>query len=185
MEDSKIIDLFFERSEQAIIELSQKYGAACVSLADNILGDKCDAEECVNDAYLAVWDTVPPQRPDSLSAYLGGIVRKRAIAKYHANTAQKRHNSLDVALDELEECLASTSFVEEQADADALAEKLNAFLGSLDEESRNLFVRRYWQADSMQDLAALFHTSEGNVRVRLTRIRKKLKEYLIKEEIYP
>jgi len=184
MEDSKIIELFFERSEQAIIELSQKYGKACINMANNILNNRLDSEECVNDAYLAVWNTVPPQTPRSLLSYLGSIVRKTAIAKYHANTAQKRHCALDVALNEIEECLASATSVENEVDADELAAKINAFLKTLDEDSCNLFIRRYWQSDSIEDLANLFHTSEGNIRVHLSRIRKKLKEYLMKEEMY-
>ena len=104
LEDSKIIGLFYERSEQAITELSQKYGAVCTKVADNILNNKRDAEECVNDAYLGAWNSIPPQNPNPLLSYVCRIVRNLAIKKYHANTAKKRNSIYDVALEELEDC---------------------------------------------------------------------------------
>ena len=100
MDDSKIIELFYERSEQAIIELSKKYGTVCTKVAKNILNDVRDTEECVNDAYLGAWNTIPPQRPNPLLSYVCRIVRNLAIKKYHANTAVKRNSIYDVALDE-------------------------------------------------------------------------------------
>ena len=103
LEDNKIIDLFYARSEQAIIELSKRYGAVCRKIAGNILNNRLDAEECVNDAYLGVWSTVPPQSPDPLQAYVCRIVRNLSITKYHSNTAVRRNSFYDVALDELEE----------------------------------------------------------------------------------
>ena len=102
MEDKRIIDLFFARSELAIEALAAKYGALCSRIAENILGDSMDAEECVNDAYLGVWNSVPPQRPDPLRSFLCRIVRNLSISRYHANTAKKRNSSYDVALEELE-----------------------------------------------------------------------------------
>ena len=114
LDDSKIIELFFERSEQAIIELSKKYGTICTKVACNILNNKQDAEECVNDAYLGVWNTIPPQRPDSFIGYVCRIVRNLAIKRYHFNTAVKRNSIYDVALDELEECISGKLSVEEQ-----------------------------------------------------------------------
>jgi len=185
LDDSRIIKLFFERSEQAIVELSEKYGRLCTALANNILNNKSDAEECVNDAYLGVWNTVPPQSPDSLSGYVMRIVRNLAVKKYRSNTAAKRNSNYDMALEEIEDCLASRMTVDDEADADEAAEKLNLFLETLDKESRALFVRRYWYADSIDNLAEAFSTSKHNISVRLSRIRKKLKKYLQKEGVLP
>ncbi len=181
MEDSKIVALFFSRSQQAIAELSAKYGAACGRIARNILKNEQDAQECVNDTWLAAWNTIPPQSPDPLSAYIFRIVRNIATTRYHANTAAKRNSHYDVALEELEGCLAGLVSVEQQAEANLLSARLDAFLDTLDRDSRVLFVRRYWYSDSVTDLAALFRISAGNVSVRLSRIRGKLKAFLKKE----
>ncbi len=181
LEDSKIIELFFARVEQAIVELSAKYGTVCNRIARNILKNDLDAEECVNDTYLAAWNTIPPQKPDPLRTYIFRIVRNIAIAKYHANTSEKRNSYYDVALEELENCLITPSTVEQEIAADELSTQINHFLATLDEESQMLFVRRYWYSDSISDLAERFHTSNNNVSVRLSRIRNKLKIYLQKE----
>ena len=117
MDDSKIIELFFERSEQAIIELSNKYEPICRKVADNILNSQLDSEECVNDAYFVVWNTIPPQRPNHLLSYLCRVVRNQALKKYHENTAQKRNSAYDVALDEIADCFPSSASVEAEADA--------------------------------------------------------------------
>lgn len=183
MDDSRIVELFLERSEQAIAELSQKYGSACSKIAENILNSREDAEECVNDAYLAVWNTVPPQRPDPLASYVFRIVRNLALNKYHANTAQKRNSRYDVALEELEDCFPSAASVEEEIEADEAAESINRFLKTLDPQSRILFVRRYWYSDSIEDLAGSVQKSKNYVSVRLSRIRKSLREYLAREGI--
>lgn len=181
MEDSKIIALFFARAEEAITALAEKYGAACGSIARNILKNSQDAEECVDDAYLAAWNTIPPQEPDPLKTYLFRIVRNISIARYHANTAVKRNSNYDVALEELEDCLADAGTVEQALDAKELTRQINRFLAGLDEESQMLFVRRYWYADSIADLAARFQISGNHVSVRLSRIRDKLRKYLRKE----
>ncbi len=183
MDDSKIIELFFERSEQAIIELSNKYGSICAKVADNILNDRQDAEECVNDAYLAVWNTIPPQKPDPLLSYVCRIVRNLALKKYHANTAKKRNSIYDVSLDEIMYCIPASCSVEDEAAAGEIAGKINSFLDTLDRQDRILFVRRCWHADSIEELAAMFHKSRHYISVRLSRIRKALKEYLLKEGI--
>lgn len=115
LEDSKIIELFFARVEQAIVELSAKYGTVCNRIARNILKNDLDAEECVNDTYLAAWNTIPPQNPDPLRTYIFRIVRNTAIAKYHANTSEKRNSYYDVALEELENCLAASSTVDRKS----------------------------------------------------------------------
>ena len=184
MDDSEIIELFFERSEQAIFELSKKYGSVCMKVANNILNDRFDAEECVNDAYLAVWNTIPPQRPDPLLSYVCRIVRNLAIKKYRSNTAAKRNSTYDISLDELENCFPSSNSVEDEFNAKEIARIIDDFLEALDEENRVMFVRRYWHAASITELAELFHTSNHNISVRLSRIREKLKKHLIKEGVF-
>ncbi len=183
MDDSRIIELFFERSEQAVFELSEKYGQVCCKMAESILGDSRDAEECVNDAYLAVWNTVPPARPDPLLTYVCRIVRNQAIKRYHSNTAAKRNSAYDIALEEIAECFPSSSSAEEEFEALETSRLINCFLAELDRQSRVMFIRRYWCSDSIEELAARFHTSRHYVSVRLSRIRKKLKEYLGREGV--
>ncbi len=185
MDDSRIIELFFERSEQAIIELSNKYGAMCRKIADNILNNRLDSEECVNDAYLGVWNAIPPQRPDPLSSYVCRIVRNLALKKYHENTARKRNSHYDVALDEIADCIPASFSVEDEIMAREVAGAIDGFLETLDQRNRIIFVRRYWHADSIEEIAALFHKSRHYVSVRLSRIRKALKEHLGKEGILP
>ena len=181
MEDSKIIALFFARSEQAINELSAKYGKLCMHIADNILGNKQDAEECVNDAYLGAWNTIPPQKPNPLQAYICKIVRNIAITKYHANTAIKRNSHYDVALEELEYCLFSSETAESRLQAKELTHLLDRFLSSVDEKSRVMFVRRYWYSDSVADIAQAFRMRPNSVSVQLSRTRSKLRKFLIQE----
>ena len=183
MEDKKIVDLFFERSEQGIEKLSEKYGALLMRIAENVLGSRQDAEECVNDTYLAVWNRVPPERPDPLVSYVCRIVRNLALKKYHANTAKKRNSTYDVALEEIADCFPAAASVEEALEAKETAALINAFLETLDEAGRVLFVRRWWYSESIEELAALFQTSRHNISVRLSRIRKALKKYLEKEGV--
>ena len=181
MEDSKIIALFFARSEQAITELSSKYGKRCSSIAVNILGNEQDAEECVNDAYLGVWNTIPPQKPNPLLAYICRIVRNIAITRYHANTALKRNSYYDVALEELEHCLTTVDTPENLLTAKELSHLLDRFLASLDTKSRVMFVRRYWYCDSISQIAEHFHMRPNTVTVQLSRLRAKLRKFLIQE----
>lgn len=183
MDDSKIIELFYARSEQAIMELSQKYGAVCIKIAKNILNNKLDAEECVNDAYLGAWNTIPPQNPNPLLTYISRIVRNLSIKRYHSNTSVKRNSFYDAALDELENCISSDNTVEAELSAKELAHIIDDFLDTLDKDNRVMFVRRYWYSDSISDIAARFHTSNNNISVRLSRTREKLKNYLKKEGI--
>lgn len=177
-EDTKIIEMFLGRQENAIKALAEKYGTVCKRIAQNILNNSSDAEECVNDTYLAAWNTIPPQHPNPLKTYICRIVRNIATAKYHSNTALKRNSHYDVALDELEECFAATSTVEEEISAGELAELLNSFLESLDKNSRIMFVRRYWYGDSLNDIAVRFEISASNAAVKLSRVREKLKKFL-------
>ena len=179
MDDNAIIELFFERSEQAIRELDEKYGKVCRSLSYNILHSSQDAEECVNDAYLGVWNAIPPARPDPLLSFLCRIVRNLSLMRYHANTAAKRGGgNHTVALEELEGCLASSRTVEGELEEQALVRLIEDFLETLSQENRVLFMRRYWFSDSYGQIAARTGLSEKNVSVRLTRIRKQLRRYL-------
>ena len=181
LEDSKIIDLFYERSEQAITELNRKYGAAVKRTAANILSDRLDVEECVNDTYLGAWNTIPPQKPNPLVSYVCRIARNIAVNRYHANTAEKRNRNYDLVLDELEECIPSGFDLESEYEAKELTEAINRFLTALPKPDRILFVRRYWYADSVSALAAMTGTSVNRTSVRLFRLREKLKNTLKKE----
>ncbi len=183
MDDEKIIDLFFDRSEQALRELDTKYGKLCHKISYNILNNREDAEECVNDAYLGIWNAIPPKRPDPLMTFLCKIVRNLSIARYHANTAMKRNSAYDVALSELEDCLASPSTVESEFEANELSSIIDSFLETLSQENRVIFMRRYWFSDSYEEIAKRVGLTEKNVSVRLTRIRKQLKDYLKEREV--
>ena len=184
MEDHEIIELFLERSEQAIAGLHSKYGKRCMQIAMNILNDSLDAEECVNDTYLAVWNTIPPQKPNPLLAYICRIVRNLSIKRYHANKAMKRNSHYDVALEELEECIRAKETVESEVAVNELVDAINHFLGALSIENRKIFVRRYWFADSIEDIAVMFNTNKSIISLRLFRIRIGLKKYLEKEGIW-
>ena len=178
MEDNAIIELFFDRSEQAIRELDGKYGKVCHSLSYNILHSSQDAEECVNDAYLGAWSAIPPARPNPLLAFLCRIVRNLSLMRYHAGKAAKRGGgSYTVALEELEECLASPRTVEGELEEQELVRLIEDFLETLSPENRVLLMRRYWFSDSYGEIAARTGLSEKNVSVRLTRIRKQLRHY--------
>ena len=180
MDDRQIIALFYERSEQAITELSKKYGDLCFKIAINILNNPQDAEECVSDAYLGVWNSIPPQNPAPLRAYLCRIVRNLALKKLRTNTALKRGSQLEVSLSELENCLPDNSF-DEQLSAKELTAQLNAFLSTLHRDDRVMFIKRYWFAEPLPEIAKAFGITEHNASVRLGRIRKKLHQYLNKE----
>ena len=181
LEDSKIISLFFERSDQAIAELERKYGAAVRKTASNILNSTQDVEECANDTYLGVWNTDPPQNPNPLISYVCRIARNLATMKFHSNTAKKRSRQYDLALDELEECIPSTVNVETDYEAKEISAAISRFLDTLCYEDRFCFIRRYWYADSVSDIAAQVRSSSHRISVRLFRTREKLNRYL-KEE---
>lgn len=183
MEDEKIIELFFERSEQAIKELDLKYGKVCHNVSYNILHNRQDAEECVNDAYLGTWNAIPPQRPNPLLTFLCKIVRNLSVMRHHANTAMKRNSTYDVALDELEDCLASPMTVEKEYEMNELTHIIDSFLETLSQENRVIFMRRYWFSDTYKQIAERVGISENHVSVRLTRIRKQMKKYLTEREV--
>ena len=177
MDDKQIIRLFFERSEQAITELSRKYGDLCFRIADSILNDRQDAEECVNDAYLGAWNSIPPQSPDPLRAYLCRIVRNHSLKKLRANTALKRGSQFEVSLDELADCIPDHS-LDEQVSLNELTAQINAFLSALHRDDRVMFVKRYWFAEPLSEIADTFGITPHNASVRLSRLREKLHQYL-------
>jgi RNA polymerase sigma-70 factor (ECF subfamily) len=135
----------------------------------------------MNDASFAVWNAIPPERPDNLKAFYLTVTRNTALTKYHANTAKKRNSIYDTALDELEECLAAKEDPAADAEAKELAEAVNAFLKKLPKADRQMFVCRYWLADTVEEIAAKLHCKSNRVSVRLFRTRQKLKTYLMKE----
>ncbi len=182
MDDKQIIRLFFERSEQAITELSQKYGALCFRIADNILNNHQDAEECVNDAWLGAWNSIPPQSPDPLRAYICRVVRNHSLKKLRTNSALKRGSQFEVSLSELEDCIPDNS-MDEQFSASELSAQINAFLSALPQDDRLMFVKRYWFSESLSEIADAFDITENNVSVRLSRIRGKLHQYLNRKEV--
>lgn len=182
MDDIRIVELYWERSEEAIAQTQEKYGRYCHSIAYNVLNSDEDAEECVNDTYIRAWESIPPSRPSKLSAYLGRITRNLALDRYDRDRAQKRAGAVELALDELGECIADNS---EDADVSesVLGEAINGFLRTLGKRARIVFVKRYWYLYSIEDIAHQMDMSESNVKVTLLRARRKFKEYLEKEGI--
>ncbi|MBQ5749297.1 MAG: sigma-70 family RNA polymerase sigma factor [Oscillospiraceae bacterium] len=184
MEDTKIIDLYWARNEQALSETDRKYGQYCRSIALNILKDHRDSDECVSDTYLHAWNAMPPQRPNILSAFLGRITRNLSFDRYKAANAQKRGGgALPAALDELHECIPSASSVEDAMDEKELARTIDAFLRTLPERECNIFLRRYWYADSIRTIAERMRLPENSVKSMLFRTREKLRAVLEKEGI--
>ena len=184
IDDEKIIDLFFERSEQGIRELDIKYGKICHNLSYNIVNNRQDAEECVNDAYLGAWNAIPPVRPNPLLSYIVKIVRNISLKIYWRKEAAKRSGHYTIALEEIEGCIADQKTVEDEIEARELARIIEEFLDTLTLENRVIFMRRYWFADSYKDIAEFMGLSEKNISVRLTRIREKMKQYLIEREVF-
>lgn len=183
MEDREIIELFFSRSERAIAELDAKYGAAFHGLAFNILGVPEDAEECVSDAYLGVWNAIPPARPERLCAWVSRVVRNAAVSRRRKNSAAKRSSRFDVAFAELEEALAAPGEVSDGLDAAELRAAIESFLDTLSAENRVIFVRRYWYADSVEDIGGRMLMGGRAVSSRLVRMRRALRKYLAERGI--
>ena len=182
--DEEIIDLFFERSEQAIRELDIKYGKICHNLSYNIVNSRRDAEECVNDAYLGAWNAIPPTRPEPLLSYIVKIVRNVSLKIYYRKEAAKRNSTYTVAMQEIEACIADQKTVEDEVEARELARIIESFLDTLTTKERIIFMRRYAYIDTYADIAKRMGISEKNVSVRLSLIRQKMKQYLIEREVY-
>jgi len=179
MDDEKIVQLYWDRNEQAIPATADKYGSYCTSIAKNILCSREDAEECVNDTYFSAWNSMPPHREGIQTAFLGKITRNLSIKRYRHNTAEKRGGGqAAVILDEIAEFISGTDSVEGEIDRKELIKAIDAFLGGLSAEKRGIFLRRYWFFDNISDIASRFGMSENNVSVTLNRLRLKLHNYL-------
>lgn len=178
MNDQTIIDLCFARSQDAIAALSAQYGTLCSQIARNILQNASDAQECVNDTYLAVWNSIPPQRPDPLTPYVCRITRNIAVSRLRERTARRRDSRYDASLDELAECIAAPETVESAFDAQELARAINTFLQMQETADRVLFLRRYWFGDSVSDAAKRVGLSSAGAAVRLYRLRRHLRDRL-------
>ena len=180
MEDSQIVQLYWDRDEQAIPHTAEKYGGYCLSVAGNILGNSKDAEECVNDTYLNAWNAIPPHRPQVLSAFLGKITRNLAFNRHKCNTADKRGGGEAAAvLEELAEVVSGKDNVEQEVDRGELVSAIDAFLKRLPADRRSMFVCRYWYFDSVSSIASRFGMTENHVSVTLNRLRFKLRHDLL------
>ena len=182
MEDRQILELYWARREEAISRTEEKYGAYCGTIARNILQNEQDAEECLNDAWLSAWNSIPPKRPENLAAFLGKLTRCRAIDRWRALHTEKRGSDcVTLALEELEEVLPAKGDPEQSLLSRELAQTINGFLSELGSTERNLFLCRYWYFDSVAELAENFHFSRSKVKSTLFRTRGKLRSYLQKE----
>ena len=183
MDDKTIIQLYFERSEQAISATEARYGAYCRSILRNILDDPGDLEECMNDVFLKLWSQIPPYRPECLRAFVGSVARNCALDRYRAaHTAKRGGGTVEVALSEIQECAGGQN-VEDALEEHRLVELLNTFLGRLPKETRVIFVKRYWYLSPVRRIAAETGCTEGKVKMCLHRTRKQLKQFLEKEDI--
>lgn len=182
MEDAKIIELYNARNEFAIEETERKFGKMLFGIAMNVLSDIEDSEETVNDTYSRAWNSIPPQKPDSLGAWLGKITRNLSISRWRKNKAQKR-SGMEVMLSELEECIPSSADVIAEAEAGEITAAINNWLASLKKEERIIFIRRYWYGDTISDLAEKTDTAPNKLSSKMFRLRKSLKDFLEKEGI--
>lgn len=182
MEDIDIITLFFERNENAVRETQNKYGAVCERIAFNILENKEDCEEAVNDTLMRAWNTIPPQKPKSLGAYLTVIVRNISLDIYRKRLSHKRQSErMTQTLDEIAELLPDDTDIESKLEGQAITYAINRFLQTQPKDKRILFVRRYYYFDSIKQLSERFDQTESYITVTLMRMRKKLKQQLSKE----
>lgn len=180
MEDLEIVELYWQRNEEAIKETSKKYGNYCYTIANNILYNNEDAQECVNDTYLGAWNAIPPHHPNVLSTFLGKITRRLSLNKWREKNAIKRGNG-EVALsfDELEECIPSNSSIKEELALKELSDAINVFLETLKVDERKVFVCRYFYFESIDEIAFRFSFTPSKVKMMLKRTRDRLKDYLI------
>jgi len=184
LEDQQIVDLYWRRDADAIGETASKYGGYCRTIAQNILSDRQDAEECVNDTYHATWNTLPPQRPNYFFAYLAKLARNFSFGRYDYYHAQKRCVTVVELSDEIENCIPSPDDLEQKMDSREIGRIISEFLYNQPIEMRTVFVRRYWYMDSIKDIAGMFQISESKVKSILFRMRNKLREHLEEEDIH-
>lgn len=185
MDDAKIVALYWQRDELAIAETAAKYGPYCMKISQNILSDRADSEENVNDAYLHVWNAIPPQKPTVFSAFLGKITRNLALNRYKAKNAQKRTlDSFSLSLDELSDCAPLLPDPTDELSAKELGSSISAFLRTQSEETRNMFICRYFYCEPIEALAKRFGCGESRIKVTLLRTRRRLREHLAGEGYY-
>ncbi len=182
MDDKAIIELYWERSEQAISESSAKYGGYCFAIAYNILENREDSDECVNDTWYNAWNAMPPQKPELLSAFLGKITRRLSINRQRRSRAEKRGGGeYALCVEELTECIPAKNRAEDRCDEKALSELLDRFISQSKPLDRTLFLRRYWYMCPLKTLSEEFGMGESAVKMRLMRMRERLREVLEKE----
>lgn len=182
MNDREIVDLYWQRSEQAISETEKKYGRYCRIIAYNILENTQDSEECVNDTWLSAWNSMPDKRPERLNPYLARITRNAALTKSMKKAAQKRGGGeLELALEELDACIPSGYSLEQEVEARELAKAIDAFVGTLPEEEQLVFIGRYWFLATERELAERRGCSRSRINAMLKRTREKLKKTLLQE----
>ncbi len=177
MTDTELISLFYERSEKAIKEMSAKYGRLCEKLILNILGNRCDTEECMNDVNIKVWNSIPPAKPENFSAYISKVARNTALNRYKSQHRQKRGGIYNICA-ELTDCMPSEETIENSLENRMISGYINEFLGTIDKTDRIAFVLRYYYGESIDSIAGSMNETCGNIRSKLHRTRKKLAHYL-------
>ena len=183
MEDEKIIGLYWDRKEEAIQETSSKYGKLCFFIARNILASNEDSEECVNDTYLGVWNAIPEQRPSRFSVFVSRIARNLALKKYEYLHAAKRNPDAICSFEELEDCVSGKEYIENELENKLIEQTIDTFLWRQEEEKRNIFIRRYWYFESIENICKRTGYSQSKIKSLLFNMRKKLREYLESEGI--
>lgn len=181
MDDKGIIELYFERDENAVSETMKSYNGRLLRFAMHFLSDKRDAEECVNDTYVRAWDTIPPNRPDNFFAYLAALCRNAALDVIKKNTAQKRSAQLVELTQEMNECIPDNSNITDER-SEELSECINGFLAELPKDKRAVFLGRYWYNESIADIAKRTGFSKSNVKTMLHRMRESLRAYIERKE---
>lgn len=182
MNDLEIIELYFERDEKAIKETDAKYGRLCHSIANNILNNEQDSEECVNDTYIGIWNAIPPTRPNNFMSFVCRITRNLSLKRLEAMTRQKRSATTIISLDELSEVLPDTNIASDVSDGE-IAKAISDFLRNANKDVRNVFMRKYYFFDSIGDIAKRYGFTESKVKSMLFHTRNKLKKYLIQEGV--
>ena len=181
MEDSMIIEMYWNRNENAIEETDKKYGAYCFSIANNILNNKEDSDECVNDTWLRTWNVIPPKKPERFRIFLAKITRNLSFDKYKMKNALKRSGEMLYILDELSECISGGSSTDDEIEMKLLSESINSFLKIISERDRAIFLRRYFYAETVTKIAEKMNLTPNNVSAVLSRTRIRLREHLTKE----
>lgn len=178
MDDNNIIDLYWFRDENAILETDKKYGKYCNTIANNILYSTEDSKECVNDTYLKTWNSIPPTKPKLLKVFLGKITRNLALNIYKSKNCKKRQGETPLVLEELQECIPSENNIDTEIEEKELTKYINEFLKSLPKEKRIIMVQRYWYLNSIKDISKKTNLSQSNIKMTLLRLRKNLKDFL-------